>query len=300
MARAYIVLTRNDIEDSLLQDLDLWPPVLDTQTEGLPKVNGTGQGGYLTFYLIDGVNLAVTLDNPGAGGVNSRDFAAAVPFHYGLSTYLADNIERTGAANLALTAAQAVAISVLIEARANAGTTLNLAAINADIVTATEAGNDLNGVLGNSTGTVEEVLRILAGERYAVQGGAVLQLQATNQFVAVRRGAFVTAPPVTKILTNPGGRKSGSQWANLTDTTPVWPQNVEFQRVRPIQDTGDLHLSALSGALSKLKAATFTWLNPAFTYAGGATPAQDLSQTNIPVTGVFRAVTIYDVLGNVI
>jgi hypothetical protein len=77
-------------------------------------------------------------------------------------------------------------------------------------------------------------------------------------------------------------------------------QDANFQQVRPIEETGDLHLSALSGSLSELNQATFNWLNPAFTYGGGATPAQTLAAANIPATGIARAVTIYDATGTVI
>jgi len=298
MARAYIVLARNDLEDSLLQDLDLWPTVTDNQMEGFPKRDDVGQGGYLTFYLIDAINLAVTVDNPGGGGGASVDFAAAND-HYGMSTYILDRVENTGGGAVACTAANAINIAAAIEAAASAGTPLTLAAINLLIVAELGGGSDLNGVLGNSSGTVEEILRILVGERFRVNAGAMVQNPGGN-FVAASRGFFATVAPVQNLLTKPGGRASTGQWANLPLVVPAGTEDVNFQNVRPIQDTGDLHLSLLSGALSQLKAATFDWTNPAFTYGGGATPAQTLAGANIAVGGVFPAVSVYDILGNVL
>ena len=306
MARAYIVLARNDLEDNLLQVLDLKP----NSSQFLPSQDGqnSGQTGYQTFYLLDGINAAV-VTQAGAGGGASIDVDGDT---YGLSAYLIDHVEDTGA-NQALTAVMAVAISASIEAAAAAGTALTLVDINAMIVAAGAAGSDLDGTLGNSTGTVEEVLRILAGERYLVPDLSQVQVNA-GTFDATVSGYFVTRPNVENPASVDGtygpvrGRKSTSPLPYIrpgevrAGQVPVQTgtQDVNFNNVRIVVDTGDLHLSAQSGVLADLKVATFAFLNPVFTYGGGANPAQDLSVTNIPATGVARAVTIYDVSGNVI
>jgi hypothetical protein len=305
MARAYIVLARNDLDDALLQVLDLKP---NSSQLPRPSVNpDMGQTGYQSFYLLDGVNAAV-VTQAGAGGGASLDIDGDV---YGLSAYLIDRVEDTGG-NEALTAAEAVTISGLIEAAGSAGTALTLALINVMINTpAGVAGSDLNGTLGNSTGTVEEVLRILAGERFKMTDNA--QVQAVGgTFDATQRGFFVTRPNVELAASVDGvygdvrGRASTAPMSHIRPgeprTAPVQTgtQDVNFNDVRQVVETGDLHLSATDGVLADLKSATYTYLNPAFTYAGGATPAQTLAAANIPATGIARAVTIYDVLGNVI
>jgi hypothetical protein len=315
MARAYIVLARNDLDDNLLQALDLkpnssqMPPGLDPDM---------GQTGYLTHYLIDGVNAAVTTDAPGAAGGVSADFAVADSPHYGLSAYLLDVVEDTGG-NQALTAAEAVQIAGLIEAAVAAGTALDLATINTYINTpAGVAGSDLDGTLGNSTGTVEEILRILAGERYRVVStlGAEAEVQnAAGNFVAARRGAFVTRPNVLTPDTVQSdltglpvrGRASTAPFPYIRPGEPragntpvqVGTEDVNFNDVRQIVDTGDLHLSATDGVLADLKAATFAYENPAFTYDAAGT-ALTLGGVNILAGGVARAISVYAADGTVI
>jgi hypothetical protein len=75
-----------------------------------------------------------------------------------------------------------------------------------------------------------------------------------------------------------------------------------YRPFRMFMDEGILHASALNGALSKMKAATYVWLNPAFTYGPAATDTafKVNGTTHILATGVGPAVTIYDASGNVI
>jgi hypothetical protein len=81
-------------------------------------------------------------------------------------------------------------------------------------------------------------------------------------------------------------------------------QDVGFREIRKVLDTGDLHRSAGTGVLDQLGLSTFTWQNSAFTYGGGATPAQTVAGVNIASTGATafqgRAVVVYDAAGNVI
>jgi len=304
MARAYIVLARNDLDDSLLQVLDLNP---NSSQLPRPSVNpAMGQTGYATHYLLDGVNNAVTL--AGAGPITIQALT------YGLSGYLVDTIENDASAGEALTAVQATNIAGDIEAAVAAGTALTAAAIDALIVTRSGGANGLT--VGTSTGTVEEILRILGGERYRMPAGAEIETGG-NAFVAARLGGFVTAPnvetPASVRTTHTAaralrGRSSTSPFPYIrpgqprAGQTPVQTgtQDVNFNDVRTLVETGDVHLSATDGALSKLKAATFSFLNPAFTYNGGATPAQTIAAANVPATGVGRAVVVYDADGNVI
>jgi hypothetical protein len=312
MARAYIVVARNDLPDNFFQVMDLWP----NSSSRNQVIEPPGQTGYQSHYLLDGINVAVTIDNPGAGGANARDFAAATASHYGLSTYIMDNVEHPTGSN-ALTAAQAWAIAAKLEDRVAAGLPLTLAVINAILVVETAAGADLDGAgAGNSIGTVEDILRILAGERYRVAGGAEVQNNATTNFVAVRRGRFVAAALVEQpesVRTGVAGNlnrlpvRGRNSFVGKTIPTTAVVQDTEtgitdvnFNDVRVITDMGALHASAINGALSRVCVPTYAWQNPAFTYGGGATPAADVGGTNIPATFLGRALTVYADDGTVI
>ena len=84
---------------------------------------------------------------------------------------------------------------------------------------------------------------------------------------------------------------------------PVLAPNFVLHAYRPfrkIVNVGTLHQSALNGALSKLKASTFTWKNPSFTYSATGTATTVDGGTQIPATHVGAALTIYDATGAVI
>lgn len=306
MARAYIVLARNDLDDSLLQVLDLKPNA--TPSKGSRIYDGAPQGGYQTFFYADGVNGDVV--TAGAGPITIDGDV------YGLSAYLIDHVENTGSAGEALTAAEANNIRDAILGEVALGNALTLADINALIVAEIGAGNDLDGTLGNSTGSVEEVLRILAGERYKmpdatqVEDGGKLFTQAVGGFFVARPNVEVPDSARTSYGTARGlrGRKSTSPLTHVRAGEPragqapvqTGQEDVNFNDVRVTVDTGDLHLSSASGVLDELNNATFVFLNPSFTYNGGIAPATDAAGANLPATGAGRAVTVYDAAGNVI
>lgn len=301
MTRAFIVLNRNDLPDNLLQVLDLKP----NSSQFSPAYNGqnSGQTGYATWWARDAsVNTTVATD--GAFLLNG--------VAYGLAAYLIDNVEDQ-AAGAALTAAQANAARTSILGKAAAGTALTAAEIADSLSNNGVADADAATTLtaGNSDGTVAEVLRILAGEVYRLPDNSVVE--AAGAFNAVRSGDFITRPNVENPASEQGtygavrGRKSTSPLPYIrpgevrAGQTPVQAglEDVLFRDVRVIVNTGDLHLSALSGVLAELKSATYTFVNSGFTYGGGGT-AVDLSGTAVPAHGIARAVTIYDVAGNVI
>lgn len=304
MARAYLVLARNDITTNLLQVLDLKP----TPSKSIPS-QGAPQGGYLSAFLLDGVN-GVVATKAGAGGGASLDTDGDT---YGLSAYLLDNVEDT-TGNQSLTAAEANSISTLIEDRVAAGLSLTLANINVAINDpAGVAGSDLDGTLGNSTGSVEEILRILAGERYLLPADSQVRA-AGGTFDATRRGYFVTAPNVevpASVSTTHGidrqirGRSHMAPLAYLAPgeplTVPVQTgtQDVHFRNMQVVLDTGDLHQSAGTGALGALKDATFAFTNPGYSYGAGGS-AINIAGDAVPATGVGRALVVYSADGNLI
>lgn len=293
MARAYIVLARNDLDENSLQVLDLKP----NSSLKHSVYEGAGQTGYLPFY-VQNDTVALTADG---GGIRTTN-----DLYYGLAAYLLDNVENVGGGNVALTAAEANNIAAAILGRVAAGSSLKLADINTLInAEAGVSNSDLDGTVANSasTGSVEDILRILAGEVYRVPSGSAVST-AANGFPGTGAthtpvGAFVTRPSVTQTLTKPGGKSPFGKVLLSTPPAQSGTQDTEFRDVRVIVDTGSLHLSALTGALSKLASSSFVFLNPTFKYGTGGS-ATDIGGTAIPSTGAGRAVTVYAADGSVI
>ena len=262
--RVYIVLARNDIEDNLLQVLDLKP----NSSQRNPCIDGAGQTGYLTWYRQNST-VATTA---GGGGIRTTNAA-----YQGVAAYIIDNVENVQGGNLATTAAQANTIAAAILARVAAGSSLTLAAINTIINAAFGglASSDLNGVVAGSwsTGTVEHILRILGGEVY--------NLPASSQ-VGNAGNAF------------PGHGVGHTRLGGFVAST-----SALYRNVREFAWTGELNLSCLSGVLSKLKAATYSWINPSYTYGATGT-ALTISGGQVPATGVAPAVVVYEADGDVL
>lgn len=265
MARAFICLARNDIEDNFLQVLDLKP----NSSLRVPAYEPPGQTGYVTW--APQADVVATTD--GGGGVWSTN-----AIYDGLAAYLIDNVENVGAGPLlndSLTAAQANGIADRILTRVANGQVLTLADINTAInAEAGVAVSDLNGVVANSnsTGSAAGVLRILSGEAYRLPAASQVS-DAGNAFPVV----VVHTPLGAFVALGAAG----------------------FRNFRQIIDTGALHLSVLSGVLSHLAVATYVWLNPGFTYGAGGT-ALTVGGDVLPATGAARAITVYDATGAVI
>lgn len=127
-------------------------------------------------------------------------------------------------------------------------------------------------------------------------------------FHAANTGAFVTTPyllqtPAHAVYyageTAPPGGRFGTEKISTTAAPQSGTQDLTFRNIRRLFNTGEVHLSALTGVLSKLTPATYTWLNPQFTY-GAAGTALTIAGVAIPATGVGRAVVIYDITGAII
>lgn len=253
MATAYICLVRADLADNGLQVTDLWP---NTSQKSAIYEPGLGQTGYLSMLPQNDV-VATT----GAGPITTN---AA---YSGIAAWMMDNIENVGGGNIPLSAAIANAIGPLLLARVVAGQTMTLANVNAAIVA---AGAGASGIgVGNSTGTLADVLKLLQGFAYVLPAGTQID-NGAGAFVAphVPAGSFVT---------------TGAAGRNL----------------REFEATGALNLSAAVGVLSKLKAATYTFLDPLLVYGAGGT-ALFVDGTAIPATGAGAAVIVYSATGAVI
>ena len=265
MATAYICVARNDLDANGLQVLDLKPN--DSQRNYI--YDGLGQTSYLSFLAQNSVVATVT---PGAGVL----WAAAT--YHGLAAYLIDNVENVGGPLLTLTAVQANAMAALILTAMGAGIPMTLVNLNL-IINATPgvAASDLNGVVAGSksTGSVAGVLSILQGLVYRLPANAVLSGAA---------GAFL---PI-----GPGVHLPRGTFAAYGDS--------DYRAMKGFEATGELLISCASGVLSKLKAATYVWINPLFTYGAAGTAYAANGTTHIGTTGAARAVVVFDKDGNVL
>lgn len=173
----YICLANNQIADGIVQITDILP--LESQRR--PTTDPPAQGRYVNRVQNDEAIVQ-------ADGTLSVDAN-------GLSAYLMDNVEPRGLAGPALpwTGADAITISAALIARVDAGTGLTLANINTILAT-TIPNTELNAAGGsNSTGTVREILAIMAGQGYRLNrylGTVANVINAGGVWVPGRRGSF--------------------------------------------------------------------------------------------------------------
>lgn len=205
----YIVMRRTDIPAGCLQVLDLRPNVSNKNSVLEP---GLGE----TKYVVPRPSVE-TVVTAGAGPIITAGTFG------GLSAYLIDHVENN-AANQALTAAQANTAATTIRALPGAGSAVTLAAVDAAIIAA-GAGVGTGLTAGNSTGSLAEVLQILAGREYVLPDGSQVE-DAGNLFDPAIAGSF-TSP---------------SRYTNLT---------------------GSLLISIGEGNLSRMLLSTFNYLDVA-------------------------------------
>jgi hypothetical protein len=245
------------LEDNLLQVLDLVPNTSQLN----PIYQGQGQTGYLTWFP---QNDAVALTAGPPVTVNSTV--------YGVRAYLLDSIDdQSGGGNAPMSVASANLVSIAILNRVAQGLPLTGAALDS-LVGGLLTGSDFTGATApgsTSLGVVEELLRILAGEVYRVSSGAALS-DGGGAFHGAKVGVFVTAPNIVQDLGfGSGGISAAFGLPVIPTTVPVQTgtQDVNFRRIRPIQDTGELAMSTATGVLSKLDLASYSFRNPSYIYA---------------------------------
>ena len=250
--RVYPVLARNDLSDNLLQFVDVTPNTSLATGQQLNECNT----GYGTWDAIRDPEA-----NRTTAGTTTTDEVCN-----GLQGYLLDNVDNVGGGHIILTKANCNTISLAIVGRVASGLDLELADINLLINAAAGVTiSDLNGVVANSrsTGSVEAIMRILAGEVYRLPAGSVGGNPGTTFTAAhVPAGAFLTAA------------------------------DSDFRDTRIYRWTGSMNLSCLSGQLSKMNDPAYTWLNPLFTY-GAAGTALTIAEAHIGTAGSGRAVVVY-------
>ena len=239
----YVNLARADVPPGILQLLDLDPNT--SQPHGV--IDPPGQTRYVSFPM---ENDVIHVVSSGGGGATKTTYQTT----WGLATYLMDKVNGGGLGagpNFpALTPTQARTAALALQTRAASGLALTLTDINA-VLAAVLAATALT--TGGSVGTVEEVLRILAGERFYLPAGTVVQL---------------VGPPIA-------WQGSHGAFVGIDGTSAITLHNPP--RIRNLVISGALYASIANGHIYELTQATYTYLG---------------------VTG--RAITVYDVSGNVL
>lgn len=172
----FIVMRRTDIPAGVLQVVDLKP---NTSQRSFIYDPGDGETGY--------INPPATNDTvvtTGAGPI------LTVADYCGLAAYLIDRVEDAGPGS-ALTAAMANATAACILTKAQAGALLDLTEVD-DCLTNNGVANASGGTsltAAPSTGTLEDVFKILQGAKYLLPGGSEVE-DGGNIFNATVLGAF--------------------------------------------------------------------------------------------------------------
>jgi hypothetical protein len=171
-------MIRSDIEDGVLQVLDLYP---NTSQRNL-IYDAPGQTKYVNRCTSD------TVATTASGGDD-----VTVNAYTGVAAYLLDHVEEGGlaAGTGALTDAHANTIATNIIAAMDSGAAMTLAAVNT-LIAATAANSELtSGGGSNSTGSLAELLKILAGAEYVLPAGSVTETP-TGTFNTTVSGSFTS------------------------------------------------------------------------------------------------------------
>lgn len=159
MAEVYVVMRRTDIPEGTLQMLDLWP---NTSQRNAVLTPPRGQTGYVR-------NIPLPLI---ASSVSAGPPVLATAELHGVASYLVGNIDTgAGAGGAPFTGAEADLAADGLRLIAQAGTVLDLAAVNA-VLAGVVAGTTLTA--GGSTGTLAGLLATMAGRDWVIPTGSAL------------------------------------------------------------------------------------------------------------------------------
>ena len=171
-SKAYAVQLRNDLPQGVLQVLDLKP---NTSLRN-SIYEGEGKTGYVRNDL--SVDLsAPTLSDDGSGNKTFDGDST------GLVAYLIERVHNNAAgADTHLTVAQAQRCASLIIIDVLNGVDIDSARITVHLTAICGGAVDLDGTADNSFGSVEDVVKILAGHTYTIADGSIFALVAANAF----------------------------------------------------------------------------------------------------------------------
>jgi hypothetical protein len=172
MPQVFLVMQRTDIPDEVMQVVDLVP----NTSQRNYVLTTPGQSGY-----VHPISAGVATGFVGAGPLftTSSDLS-------GVSAYLLGNINTAAGAGAPFTGAQADAAAAALAVIAQAGTVMDLAAVNAALAIVV-AGTTLTA--GGSTGVLTELLSAMAGNQWMIPAGTDLAVAGVKTTAV--NGAFV-------------------------------------------------------------------------------------------------------------
>lgn len=304
-----LVTLRNDVAGMALYLRDFVP---NTSLRS-SILDAEGQSHYLTYsldfpgatilegdaYCSGSLNTSPIADaaaDDTTGGGN--DVLATPSATYGLAGYLRERVHPGGITTATagrMSAANAVLQAAAISAAA--GGALTLSVIN-DILAAGSGGTantDLDGSSGNSKsfGSVEDILRILAGVTYKTPVNTII-CNVANQFRSEsERDALVAAQDTAT---------TGKTFVSRGYF--VGPGEPGYRHFHTYIRTGAVDLSVTSGFVSVLKTG-LTYKNPNFAYTAGTVDAfhpraYSLDGSALPPTGTAPVVAVYTLAGEVL
>jgi hypothetical protein len=151
----YICMIRTDIPEATLQVLDLNPNTSQRNLIYEPP----GQTKYVR--RLDNDTLAALAAN------------ATIATYTGLAAWLIDNvIDGVSGVTITVTVANDGAVGLI--ALMDSGADMDLASVNADLIATGGAGAGTDITAGGSTGTLAELLQIMAGGEYTLPAGSVV------------------------------------------------------------------------------------------------------------------------------
>ena len=106
------------------------------------------------------------------------------------------------------------------------------------------------------------------------------------------------AANVVENLLHPGGR-GGLEPVGTRLSTQTPPQDIQHVNIRALEETSDMHRSALGGRLALMATDAYAFTNPSFTYGAGGT-ALTLAGVAIGTNHAARAVSVYKADGTVL
>lgn len=239
---------RHVLEEHRLQVINDLKPY---SSDALRNYVGYGQTGAWAFLC----SFAAVASPANGGG-----FRTTAVNYYNLTGYLLDTIHSDPTAagpapnNCTLSDANALAISAWCAGRVAGGLPLTVALFNAACLA--QVGGATGIGVGNSTATLEQILRILTGEIYCLPAGAISGAGAVpaatqgGAFLATAQGYFVVEPNV-QVGTDVRGRNI-SRPVGWGTAVQVAPQDLHWRDVRVLYNTGELHRSIVNGQLSKV------------------------------------------------
>ena len=172
-SKAYAVQLRNDLPQGVLQVLDLKP---NTSLRNF-IYEGEGKTGYVRNDLSVDLSAPTIGDDGGLNKIFSGEST-------GLVAYLIERVENTvPATDTHLTVAQAQRCASLIIIDVLNGTNIDSARITVHLTAICGGAVDLDGSLADSWGSVEDVVKILAGHTYTIADATTLALVASDEFV---------------------------------------------------------------------------------------------------------------------